>query len=294
MFLLLPLFLGGQHLDNIVQAFEALNEEPEVIVIENEIDFPIDGGHLQGVQFVERSGVPKLLASGSSFANAYILQIDLSSKKAEKVVYLMQDPYRHAGGLQISGDFLVVGIEDNYAKTFSKVCFYPFDKDSLDDATPRLVIERKGEAKIKTAGASGLLRIGSSYLAIVSNWDSRDWDFYGIDEYGSKYEFLLSFAVSENWPSYQAINLISDNEDIYAIGFYELDDTAHADLILVSKRAYFEPIMKKVTTKSFNCSRGIDFNGAAGLQVDGNGQLHIWATQRNAVEEISINKFSEE
>lgn len=278
--------------ENVVQAFEALDPEPEVIVVENGIDVPNEGGHLQGVQCVEVAGMQKLLVSGSSLTNSYMLQVDLQTRNVEKVIYLMPNPYRHAGGMQAGGDYIAVGIEDNHAKTFSKVCFYKFDDSNLGDLKPEIAIERKGDEKEKTAGATGLLAMDSNYLAVVSNWDSRNWDFYGITRNDIDYQILASFSAPGDWPSYQAINLIADAGAIYAIGFYTLADRAYADLIFVSELGDFNPVMKKVKTKAFFPQKGVDFNAAAGLQVDSKGDLHIWGTQRNAREVLVVNKFS--
>ena len=78
------------------------------------------------------------------------------------------------------------------------------------------------------------------------------------------------------------------------MGFHKTDLGGIADLILISELDEFEPIMKKIDTKTFFCKDGVDFATAAGLQVNRMGQLHIWGTQRDAVEEIVINKFSQQ
>jgi len=93
----------GQQVENVPRAFEALASDPEIIFIANSIDVPTDGGHLQGVQVVEQGGQEKLLVSGSSRTQAYILQLDLAAAKAERLIPLMKEPFRHAGGLQVSG-----------------------------------------------------------------------------------------------------------------------------------------------------------------------------------------------
>jgi hypothetical protein len=88
-------------------------------------------------------------------------------------------------------------------------------------------------------------------------------------------------------------DLIKDGDAIYAIGFYQKEAIGYADLILVSKRGAFESILEKVSTKTFNCKKGVDFGTAAGLQVDSDGKLHIWATQRDALQQIAVNRFSQ-
>ena len=93
----------GQQVKNVPEAFEALSSEPEIIFISNEINVPSEGGHLQGVQVIKKNGTEKLLISGSSLTQAYLLQVDLTTQKTDTVIPLMKDPYRHAGGIQVSG-----------------------------------------------------------------------------------------------------------------------------------------------------------------------------------------------
>ncbi|NNE75866.1 MAG: hypothetical protein HKN31_02195, partial [Pricia sp.] len=78
-----------------------------------------------------------------------------------------------------------------------------------------------------------------------------------------------------------------------AVGTYQKEPVGLADLILVSKRDNFKPIMEKMMTKEFSCINGVDFGGAAGIQVDSQGKLHLWGTQKNTARQIRVNRFSE-
>lgn len=283
----------GQKVKNVPKAFKALSSEPEIFLIENEIAIPTEGGHLQGVQLIIIDGQDKLLISGSSRTEAYILQTDLLTQKTEELITLMSDPFRHAGGFQVSEPYLAVGIEDNYTKTVSKVSLYNYKKENFQEAEPNFVIERVGEPKAKTAGSVGILETNGKYLLVVGNWDSRNWDFYIFDPEKEDSQLLETFTAPDQWPSYQAINLIKDKKAIYAIGFYQKEDKGHADLIFVSKNKSIKPQMKLLLTKTFNVSNLVDFHTAAGLQVDNEGKLHIWATQRDALKQITVNRFSE-
>ncbi|MBD8487995.1 hypothetical protein IFO69_04460 [Echinicola sp. CAU 1574] len=281
-----------QELDNVPKAFESLGHEPEIIIFESKVQVPTAGGHLQGVQLVEVDGEEKLFVSGSSHHQSYIVQLDMASKKAEKVIPLMDEPFRHAGGIQASKGYLIVGIEDNHSRTSAKVCLYDFQKDDLIKAKPNFMVTRNGEEKRPTAGATGLLAMDKDFLMVVGNWDARNWDFYEL-EFGEKDPSLIySFEAPEDWASYQSINLLKDKEVIYAIGFYQKGNVDYADLILVSKMENFDPIMRKLSTKSFHCKDGVDFSGAAGLQVDKAGNLVFWGTQKNAGKQIIVNRFS--
>lgn len=288
-----PMLGFAQEVNNVQMAFESLNTKPEEFLIANEMQVPMARGHLQGVQLMEKNGIEKLLLSGSSLSEAYVLQVDLESRKTDKLITLMKSPYRHAGGIQISTPYLAVGIEDNFVKTTSKVCLYNYQDGDLYNAKPNLVMEREGEAKRYTAGTTGILHMENGYLIAVSNWDSRDWDFYKVDLEKGDQEFLHRFTAPDDWGSYQSINLIMDAERIYAIGTYQKEQKGIADLILVSKQEEFKPIMELIQTKPFRCTNGVDFSTAAGIQVGREGKLHIWATQRDATKQIAINKFSQ-
>jgi hypothetical protein len=289
----LPIAGKAQQVKNVTAAFEALSPEPEVIVLTNDIDVPTKSGHLQGVQVMVRDGAEKLLMSGSSLTQAYILQADLETRKTDKLIPLMKEPFRHAGGIQVTDKYLGVGIEDNVKKTVSKVRLYDYKDGSLYEDRPAVTIDREGASELKTAGATGILALENDYLMVVSNWDSRNWDFYRIDPESPSKSIIASFAAPKDWGSYQSINLIRDEEAIYAIGFYKTTDGHYADLILVSKPGTFEPVMEKVLTKAFNCKSGVSFGAAAGLQVDKEGILHLWATQPDALGRIAVNRFSE-
>jgi len=289
---LYPIQTYSQLVKNVPQAFGALSSEPEVILINNIIKVPHRNGHFQGVQLIEKNGIEKLLVSGSSHTEAYVLQIDLSTRKTDTLITLMKDPYRHAGGIQVSDPYMIVGIEDNIIKTTSKICIYNYRDNSLYSAQPSITINREGEAKLHTAGATGILNMDSYYLVVVANWDSRNWDFYQIEPEKGENKLLFSYDAPQDWGSYQSINLIKDGSSIYAVGFYKKDVVGTADLILVRKLESFEPTMEKILSKTFNCKNGVDFNAAVGLQIDNKGNLHIWGTQNDPGKQIAINRFS--
>jgi len=85
-----------------------------------------------------------------------------------------------------------------------------------------------------------------------------------------------------------------DEEAIYTIGFYKKGLVSSVDLILVSKHEPFAPILKKVLMKTFNTKYGVDFGGAAGLQVVKDGVLHIWGIQKEVKGQIAVNRFSQQ
>lgn len=283
--------MWSQKVKNVSEAFNAIDPSPTTVYIKNTLDVPTENGHFQGIQAVKNHGRKKLLVSGSSLHQSYILQMDIESQKTDTLITLMREPFRHAGGIQVSNGHLAVGIEDNFKKTSAKACIYNYRNGNLYKSIPDVTIDRTGKAKRPTTGATGLLAREEGYLMVVANWDSRIWDFYSVEPVNGKYGLLKSFEAPDDWASYQSINLIMDDKNIYAIGFYQEMKTGRADLIYVSSVDYFKPQMKKIKTKVFNCTNGVDFNGAVGLEVE-NNEMHIWATQKNASEDIAINVFS--
>ncbi|MEF8985419.1 MAG: hypothetical protein V5A51_12575 [Bacteroidales bacterium] len=283
----------GQEMDNVPKAFEELNFKPKTILLDNKIKVPTTNGHLQGIQYIEKNDEEKLLISGSSHTTAYIIQADIDTRKVDKLIPLMSDPYRHAGGIQATSQYVIAGIEDNYTKRTSRVCIYNYLNDNFYKAHPDVTISREGEPERKTAGATGLLAIEDGYLAVIGNWDSRNWDFYHLDLINSRHHFLKSFNAPDNWPGYQSINLIKDKQAIYAVAFYKKEAINYADLILISKNGRFKPVMEKVCTKRFHGGNGADFGSAAGLHVDKEGNLHIWSSQKDATKQIAVSRFSQ-
>jgi len=285
--------MWSQKVKNVPKAFNAIVTSPTTIHIKNTLDLPTEKGHFQGVQVMESHGRKKLLVSGSSLHRSYILQVNMESQETDTLITLMEDPFRHAGGIQVSNGYLAVGIEDNFNKTRAKACIYNYRNGNLYKSLPDVTIDRTGIAERPTAGATGLLARDEGYLMVVANWDSRIWDFYAVEPENGKYRLLQSFDAPNDWASYQSINLIMDEKDIYAIGFYQEMKTGHADLIHVSSVDHFELQMEKIGTKLFNCTNGVDFSGAAGLEVEHGEKLNIWATQKNASEDIAVNIFSQ-
>jgi len=283
----------GQEVDNVPEAFKELNSEPKTILLDNKINVPTTNGHLQGIQYIEKNDEEKLLISGSSHTTAYIIQADIDAQKVDKLIPLMSDPYRHAGGIQATSQYVIAGIEDNYKKRTSKICTYNYLTDNFYKAHPDLMISRKGDPEQKTAGAAGLLEGDDGYLAVIGNWDSRNWDFYHLDLRNNEYHFLKRFNSPDNWPGYQSINLIKDKQAIYAVAFYKKEAVNYADLILISKNGCFKLIMEKICTKKFHGGNGANFGSAAGLHVDKEGKLHIWSSQKDATKQIAVSRFSQ-
>ncbi|MGB5554550.1 MAG: hypothetical protein WBM83_07820, partial [Flavobacteriaceae bacterium] len=88
-FAFLPSLSVGQEVKNVPEAFTSISTEPEVLFFNNTLNSYREGGHLQGVQVIEKNEKIKLLISGSSSSNAYLMELDLATRKTERLISLM-------------------------------------------------------------------------------------------------------------------------------------------------------------------------------------------------------------
>ncbi len=164
---------------DVLSAFEAQGDDASVIEFTIE-DWTIpSGGHLQGIQRTH-TAKPYFIISGSSDHEAYFIVVgkvtDGYGIVQKKIISC--DPYRHAGGIQIIGDCLVVGVEDNSKRNKSRVCFFDIKDPEKAIGDPIITIPREGEEKLATAGAVAIVKRPADHLVIVGSWDSDTLDFY--------------------------------------------------------------------------------------------------------------------
>jgi hypothetical protein len=195
------------------------------------------GGHLQGIQRAMIGGKPFAILSGSARAESYLALIALEDDAGRVVAIkpLLPRPFKHAGGFQVCGDYLAVGIEDDNTKIASRIWILELS-DLLQTETlkPVIEIERHGAYKRATAGAVGLAKVGNRHLLCVGTWDSAT-----IDLYASNGKALgdpaCSFAFRETWDakradrsnwadddfaSYQNLNVVVDKDGcVFLVGF---------------------------------------------------------------------------
>ena len=280
------------------------------------------GGHLQGLQMRHDAAAHRNLAFLShdslTVASLIVVEFPADHSSEGRVIYVhpfpsdgQSPPLRHAGGMQLAGTVLAVGLEDNQQKTRSEVQFW----DTADPKSPQqfapLTIRRAGAPKEKTAGAVGLVRRENDYLLAVANWDSRAIDFYAagkaLNDPQCRFEPRATWqetaADKSNWQpdavfaAYQAVNLVADGSgSLYLLGF--ATDTLGKDIVDLFALDLNNPsdkLLRKLASKRITLVAGNHFSFAAGAWIEKDG-LSILASARtmSPVTTINILKFVRE
>ena len=265
------------------------------------------GGHWQGIQPLPvRSDQPRyciLSRDSNDVALLATVALPTANRTQGSIRHVLQlpsdgdePPLRHAGGIQLAGTTLVVGVEDNQQKRRSQIQFW----DMTDPLAPRqrryLTIRRTGvHAKDKTAGAVGIVRRRSDFLLAVANWDARDLDFYvsngdPLESATCRFAYQLRWSSrqadrgdwqpNDHWGSYQAIHLLADDEQqTYLVGFHT-DDAGRniADLFALDIGQQPSKIVRKLGSKAMAIPSEIQFRASAGLSVGPKGTWTYYAS----------------
>ncbi|WP_339902215.1 hypothetical protein [uncultured Cyclobacterium sp.] len=303
----LPLSLmptNSVKIDDFVLAFENLNTRSISLSTINYIPFESKGGHLQGIQLYKENTI---YLSGSSEELSYIVKINLEGQsKVMAIDTLMHSPLRHAGGFQIFEHYLAVGIEDNKKRNLAYLQIYDLESQAPFDQ-PIYTIERKGDFERVTAGAVGITAFRGDILILVANWDSRVLDFYSCpqqDFYDGKGLFTLKNSIEvkkqstdewsdPKWESYQNLNLFSDkSQQLFMVGTAKNKDGKQiADLFELQLEPATHKV-KKLSSKVFNTSKGVDFKAAAGLNISDSGTLILAAAPYQLERNTNIDLFT--
>lgn len=283
----------AQTLNNVTDAFNAISLYPQILHFKIEgIKIPA-GGHLQGIQSLSDS-IFVITASSESFSYYVLAQVNQKARQGSinTLRKIADTPFRHAGGCQVSGKSLAVGIEDNIAKDKSDILIIAFN-DSLEETSKNIVAHRRGVVKRSTAGAVGFAKTKTGeYLLVVGDWDSRNIDFYlSRSDRETVFDSLTTFHVPDNqkWPSYQSINLLSDTAgSIYLIGFALDGLNNRADLFKVNMENS-SAALQLISTRNFKCKGGAGFRYGAGIGISEKGSLTIYSCGRNAYPKLAVN-----
>ena len=293
---------------SIPERFQQLDREPQVIVCRNDLEINNRGGHLQGVQIIRKGEVEYAILSGSSSSYAYYAVVKLGAdRRVRSVNRLMYKPFKHAGGIQVCQELLVVGIEDNAARDKSKVCIYRITDPENPSVKPLAVTERNGDPLRSTAGCCGIARMGDKYLLVVGDWDTKHLDFYlgDVPVPGQDHDALdrvytidtetadRSGWIDTDWHAYQNINLLRDEDGkLYLIGFTrDARNINLADLYLIEQSDLEQFRLIKLLTKSFSCREGADFRSGAGIFRQKDGVLKVISCGPNIMELLILNVF---
>ncbi len=285
---------------DIPKAYENVHVERTKVPFKNpDFDIRNQGGHLQGVQYYTNGTKEYVIVSGSSDSSSYYAMIDITDSVQKVVRYnvLMQTPYDHAGGFQVIGDFLVIGVEDNLDKNTSKILFYNISNPGVSDVSPVLTIDRDGEFKTKTAGAVGITFYDTQHLLAVATWDANTIDFYWsnakpLGDPDCKFELIQTYTptkgekdewVDKWWRNYQGINLFTGVDGkMYMMAFFRSKDGNFVDLYEVSfSQETLKFTLKKTTSKQFYVADGNNFRNGGGVRLVGPEELNIYTIPKN-------------
>ena len=296
-------FPKTEHFDFITE-FNNIETTPEIKIFTNEFEINNTDGHLQGIQKFENDNGEYVLMSGSSDSYSYCSVVKLGNEN--KVILLnklMEKPFKHAGGFQIFQNYLAVGIEDNSAKDKSKVCIYDISEPEKPLAKPLTVIERNGEPLRSTAGCVGIAKYKNKALIVVGDWDSKNLDFYSGDfekMNNSTFKKIYSIDtksisrkdwINNEWHSYQNINLFNIDEKLYLIGLGQTKTAENiVDLYIVTEESTGIFSLKKVASKTFNCTKECSFKAAAGVDFS-NEKFKIFSCGYNVNNISYLNVF---
>lgn len=294
---------------NLAKSFKVIPQQPVVFKIQQDTFIAPKGGHLQGIQQLDRQ---HLVVSGSSDDKAYFFIARMkgitSVKKRgiiTKMIYINDDfpgmRHNHASGFQLANNLLAIGTEGGADTIKSSVLFY--DLTNPDNPKPlNLKINRQED----TAGAIGLINIGNKMLLAVGGWDSDRIDFY-VTKTSTFIPLPLDFKlvktwrketrnttdwVTTSWGSYQSLNFIKDEADnLFLTGFYQDgNDAMITDLYQVHLENDETTLLKKIDSKRLYTVEGVSFKNGAGLStLKAPRKLNLLATERDWHPLIRVN-----
>ena len=294
--------------DDFVHLFKQIKPTGEIIICHNALSVNNSGGHLQGVQIIERDEKRYFLVTGSSDSYAYFAILKASGNcESISVNKIMDKPYKHAGGFQVYENLMAIGVEDNEAKDKSKIFIYDIDNPEMVPYKPLTIVERKGDYKRATAGCVGITRFKGDLLLVVGDWDSRHLDFYkapysNLDKEDLFFTLVYSLDmesvnrqnwIDSKWLSYQNINLFTDEKDqLYLIGTTSEDNnTEIADLFEITMNNTSPYSMEKRVTLSLKGQENTRFRWGSGIEFTGGRVLKIISCGKNLTEHSSFTIY---
>lgn len=329
--MLCPDQAGGRNTLTLQDPLEAFSNlaagglcEAEVLFSEEQRLRIPPGGHYQGIQCYcpDRQNSYLFLSHDSREAEAYLVvaaRVSDNRWEAQSAIPIASaqgdapHPLKHAGGFQVCGHYLAVGIEDNRAKKDSQVLFYDISNPLKPLKLNNLTISRRSEKEKKaTAGAVAMIDCTidkkSGYLVAVGNWDSRDLDFYFLEGelnelnesdsttgpfalWNSEQADRSSWTPDQNWGSYQSINFIRDGDcNLYLVGTHtggKLVGCDFADLFSVQFGADNSVFIDKLASEKIPMglylpwSRNAHLTYGGGIFVPHTRSLVLLATAKN-------------
>lgn len=290
---------------NVISAFKQINPDANVVTFSYAREINNNGGHIQGIQPYDNKNGPYVFMTGSSDSHSYLAVVkNDENPKVVSVNQLMERPFKHAGGFQITKNWLAVGIEDNSAKDKSKVYIYDISNPERPDVVPVTIIERAGEPLRSTAGCVAITEYKNKILLAVGDWDTKNIDFYTgnlSDNKNRKFELVGSINTEKqiksgwtdkNWIAYQNINLFNINERLYIVGLGQNNEGDNvADLFRLDEDNSGNFALVKLSSGLFNCDCDCTFKAAAGAEFH-DGKFKIYAFGYHISETSCMNIFA--
>lgn len=287
--------IGDVHL---LEVIDKLSPIPREISFDNKIEIHNEGGHLQGIQKVTGVDENYYIMSGSSSEYSYLTMVSDEKKNLISMVKLSSRPLKHAGGFQISNNYLAVGIEDNDLRNYSLVNIYDISSPTTFSVDPILSIERRGDFERATAGCVGIARINNRWILIVGDWNTRHLDFYfsNTSNLGEGVILQKELSISDHmrndwidttWLPYQNINLLPQDSSLYLIGMTSVDGENVVDTYRIDNLNSNDLKLVKISHHTL-VNTGGDFIWGAGILVEDNHFKGIVSSGRNLREQ---NKF---
>jgi len=204
-----------------------------------------------------------------------------------------QNRYHHACGMQVVGDWLVVGVEDGGP---GRAVFY----DLADPENPirRYAVENHASSR-NHAGLASLVKLRDGrFLLMIGAHDSRNYNFFVTDDLSSP-----SWRHLDTWydweidhqPSYQSAQFITQCDGtIYFIGTHAEATASNIINPILGRENWMELFevdwgpranvrITRVASKRMSCGTGsgrwCDLRAAAAPYVTPSGDIVLYATE---------------
>ena len=165
----------------IINLVDKLDSIPVSISFMNSLVVNNNGGHLQGIQYYQYNQNDYYFMSGSSDSYSYYSVVKMGEENSViSINKILDKPFKHAGGFQISNNLMAIGVEDNSERDKSKVFIYRIDNPENLPMEPLEIVDRFGTIERATAGCVGIIEIRDNILMVVGDWNTEHLDFYKI------------------------------------------------------------------------------------------------------------------
>lgn len=241
-----------------------------------------------------------LTHNNKGYSRGMILIIDRDSKKLVQNFPTSDDNYNHPGGCQVIGDFVAVSLENSsHDKSFIR--FY--DLSEMTDATQPALLDLEIVRPNNGAGGVGITNVTDVVNGeqieryVLLTYDNGTIDIYRsnalpLGNADCQFEIVQSdFLIKET--GYAEICLVTDTDNnIFMVGFRtdnlggSNDDYADLYTVSLDPPGISDAIVQSHKKTQYGGVKGMDgvhFRWGAGLQIRADGQIELFATQRNFV-----------